>query len=302
MTQGRRPDPQFSAPLSTTGSALTGLATESDTRTCVFTIASRNYMHSARTLMDGVARFAPAAHRILALCDERGDVDHSQDSFEILELSQLALPNKRHFIFQYSLLELNTAIKPFVVDQLFERGFDQVIYLDPDIAIYDRLDDMIGRLDHADILLTPHITEPLPDDGEPDERHLMVCGTFNLGFIAMRRSPLSHSFVRWWKQKLERDCVVDLQRGLFTDQKWVEFAPCFCERVEIVRHPGWNVAYWNLPTRHVVQTGDRFTVDGQPLVFFHFSGYDPDRGEFSRHQDRYTMSSIPTASRRRTMR
>lgn len=264
-------------------------------RTCIFTIASRNYAHATRALMEGVARHAPHAHRMLALCDECGAVDFSRDNFEVLELAQLDLPGRALFVFQYTLLELNTAIKPFVVAELFARGFDQVIYFDPDIAIHGSLDDMIARLDRSDILLTPHITAPIDDGGIPDERHLLACGSFNLGYVAFRRCGQTEAFVRWWQRKLERDCVVDFGRGLFVDQKWMEFAASFCDRVEVVRHPGWNVAYWNLPTRKVEQAGGSFTSNGEPLVFFHFSGFSAERGVFGKHQTRYTMENLAPA-------
>ena len=264
-------------------------------KTCVFTIASRNYTHAVRTLMEGIARHAPDAHRLLALCDERGNFDFARDDFEILELAQIALPDRAHFIFQYSLLELNTAIKPFVIAELFARGFDNVIYFDPDIAILSDLDDMIARLDNADILLTPHITAPIDDGKIPDELHLLKCGTYNLGYCTFRRCEQTEKFVRWWQNKLERDCVVDFKRGLFVDQKWMEFAPSFCDRVEVVRHPGWNVAYWNLPVRKIEQRGDSFTANGELLVFFHFSGFDAERGVFGKHQTRFTMENLPPA-------
>lgn len=261
---------------------------------CIFTIASRNYVHSARTLMEGVERFAPGAHRLLALCDERGDFDFSRDTFEVLPLADIELPERKHFIFQYSLLELNTAIKPYVIAALFARGFEKVIYFDPDIALYAPLDDLIGRLDSVELLLTPHVTEPLEDGGRPADRELMICGTFNLGFVAFRRCAASEKFVGWWRRRLERDCVVDFARGLFTDQKWMDFAPSFCAGAQIVRDAGWNVAYWNLAQREVTRAADgRLLVNGASLVFFHFSGFAPDDGVFSKHQDRFTLANLP---------
>lgn len=267
----------------------------SGAKTCIFTIASRNYLAAVRTLMGGAARQAPDAVRLLALCDEVGGFDFSGDDFEVFDLSRLDLPDRRHFLFQYSLLELNTAIKPFVIQALFARGFEKVIYFDPDIAILSPLDDMIRRLDTADVLLTPHITAPIDDGQSPGERDLLACGTFNLGYCAFRRTEQTERYVAWWRSKLERDCVVDFKRGLFVDQKWMEFAPSFCDRVDVVRDPGWNVAYWNLPGRTVAQSGDTFTCDDGPLVFFHFSGFDGERGIFGRHQNRYTLENVPPA-------
>jgi hypothetical protein len=42
-------------------------------RTCIFTIAAKNYLHFVRTLMDGVEQLAPDADRFLVLCDELDD-------------------------------------------------------------------------------------------------------------------------------------------------------------------------------------------------------------------------------------
>src|SRR6185295_17846028 len=38
---------------------------------------------------------------------------------------------------------------------------------------------------------------------------------------------------------------------------------------------GYNVAYWNLYEREVKLGSDGYEVNGQPLRFFHYSGFDP---------------------------
>ena len=46
---------------------------------------------------------------------------------------------------------------------------------------------------------------------------------------------------------------------------------------EIADDPGWNVGYWNLLERTFVWAGDHYEVNGKPLRFFNFRGYDPDK-------------------------
>ena len=63
---------------------------------------------------------------------------------------------------------------------------------------------------------------------------------------------------------------------LFTDQRWVDFAVLFPH--EICRDVGCNVAYWNVWGRALTRNaGGEVLVDGGPLRFFHFSGFDPMR-------------------------
>ena len=68
-----------------------------------------------------------------------------------------------------------------------------------------------------------------------------------------------------------RDCVVDIPRGLFTDQKWIDLVPGMYDGVAVERDPGWNVAYWNLNHRTVTRADDGAArVNGQPAAVLPF--------------------------------
>lgn len=267
-------------------------------RTCIFTIVSRNYLHYARTLMDSIEKFAPDADRIVGLCDKAGDFDFSKENFDILEMSSLDIPLIDKFIFRYTILELNTAIKPYVISKLFQQGYEKVIYFDPDIRVYASLDEMLSLLDEHQMLLTPHLTGPLDDEKLPSELNILVSGSYNLGYIGLRNTPEMQNFAHWWEGKLYEDCVVDLPRGLFVDQKWMDLAPGMYSGVFINRNAGWNVAYWNLKHRSVEVSQDcesGYRVNGVPLLFFHFSGFSGESKTLSKHQDRFTKESAGPA-------
>ncbi|MFO0994993.1 MAG: hypothetical protein U1E67_24035, partial [Hyphomicrobiales bacterium] len=86
---------------------------------------------------------------------------------------------------------------------------------------------------------------------------------------------------------------VALERGVFVDQKYLDLAPSFMEKLKVLRHPGYNVAYWNLVQRKITENDGEFFANGQPLHFVHFSGIDlADRESFSRHQSRYARRSL----------
>src|SRR6185312_3859629 len=135
--------------------------------TVVFTIVSKNYLHFARTLMQSVAQHAPNARRFVLLVDEnRGELDLARERFEVVEFDELPLPEPRKFAFRYTILELNTAVKPWMFEWVFERVHaDRVVYFDPDICLYRSPVELERMLDEgATMLLTPHITGELDDE------------------------------------------------------------------------------------------------------------------------------------------
>ena len=91
----------------------------------------------------------------------------------------------------------------------------------------------------------------------------------------------------WWSERLKTDCVVAPDAGYFVDQRWMDFVHGVMPDFYVLRDPSYNVAYWNLHGRELTYHKGRYYVDGRPLRFFHFSGFDPDhRKRLSKHQTR----------------
>jgi glycosyltransferase involved in cell wall biosynthesis len=264
--------------------------------TAVVTIVSNNYLHFARTLMQSVAQQHPQADRYCVIVDR--DLSHGEalaPEFQVLKLSQLSLPDGEDFLFQYTVLELNTAVKPWALAHLVRQGYQNVLYIDPDIALYRPLDDVLALLDNgSDLVLTPHLLTPISDTLQPSELDIRRAGTYNLGFCALRGGANMLAMLQWWQGKLRRDCVNAQDQGVFVDQSWMDLVPGLFSKVAVLRHPGYNVAYWNIAQRPMVLNEQgQVLVAGELLAFFHYSGLEPLKPHtVSKHQNRFTLDNV----------
>jgi hypothetical protein len=245
-----------------------------------FTSVSLNYLPKARVLAESLKRQHPEAGFHLVVSDELPAwlVQAPAPFDSIIHVEQLPLPQIKGWIFQHTLVELCTAVKGEACRWLADRYPEEpLFYFDPDIVVLGRLDSLLAQLHHADILLTPHLLEP---DEELDavldnEVCALKHGIYNLGFLGLAPTPEGRRFIDWWAQRLNTLCYAEIDRGLFTDQRWVDLAPAFFPTVGVVRDPGCNVATWNLPRRQVTgSVAGGLQVNGHPLCFFHFSGFD----------------------------
>ncbi len=266
--------------------------------TAIVTIVSNNYLHFARTLMQSVAQQHPQADRYCVIVDR--DLSHGEAlaaEFQALQLSQLSLPDGDDFLFQYNVLELNTAVKPWALAHLVRQGYKNVLYIDPDIVLYRPLDEVFDLLESdAELVLTPHLLSPMADTLTPSELDIRRAGTYNLGFCALRGGANMLAMLQWWQGKLQRHCVIAHDQGIFVDQSWMDLVPGLFSHVAVLRHPGYNVAYWNIAQRPVlVGEHGQVLVAGEPLAFFHYSGLNPLVPQpFSKYQNRFTLDNIGT--------
>ena len=266
----------------------------------VATIASKNYLSLARVCCETFLAHHPGARAWVLLVDRTdGHFDPSREPFEVLSVEELPIPRFVDLAFKYDILELNTAMKPFFLEWLLGRdGVERVVFLDPDIAVFRPFEEVRARLESADAVLTPHILSPIPPDGlVPDDTVFLRAGVYNLGFFALKRSASTLCLLRWWKERLLDYGFRDVEHGIFTDQKWIDLATVLFESLAVLRHPGYNVAYWNLHARRdLSRTAEEFTLGAVPLVFFHFSGLDFGEPHLvSKYQNRFRLEDLSPA-------
>lgn len=268
----------------------------------VCTIVARNYLPAARVLASSFLAENPGGRiAVLVIDDVLGVVDTDREPFEVLRPEDLfsdAVEVHRMAAI-YEITEFATSMKPWLLEHLLDRGAASVLYLDPDICVFDRLDELADVAEDHGIALIPHARSPFPRDGKmTSETAILAVGVYNLGFIGVGQK--SRAFLDYWKERLRRECRNDPGNMRFVDQRWVDFVPGMFD-CGIVRDPRWNVAYWNLHEREVRWTGDHYEVDGEQLGFFHFSGYSPAlRHVLSRHQvenPRIRLSEHPSLVR-----
>lgn len=246
----------------------------------VFTSAAANYLPKVRVLFQTVRQHHPDWTCHLALADAPASkaalAPAAPDHVHLIE--DLAVPRWRAWAFGHSLMELATAIKPLALRKILARpDCDAAIYLDPDIAAFSPLDEVLSALERADLVLTPHQTDPetTMHGVIANEICTLQHGVYNLGFVGVADRAQGRAFADWWGRRCYQFCRADIPNGIFTDQRWIDLAPGFFDRHAILRSARLNVAPWNLSTRRLAgRAPDSLTVDGLPVSFFHFSQID----------------------------
>jgi len=198
----------------------------------------------------------------------------------IFYADELPLPGERRFLFKYDVFELCCALKPFAIAHIMEKHHvDQLLYLDSDILVLNPFWEelQLAWAEHS-VLLTPHVVQPPSRMPLEFQRSLAQHGAYNGGCIAIRTNEQSRSFLSCWSDLLARLCLLDPMNSLYVDQRWLDLLAASSDAVGILRDPGLNVAYWNLHERQLsIDERSNWSVNGRPLKFFHFSGFDRER-------------------------
>jgi glycosyltransferase involved in cell wall biosynthesis len=245
-----------------------------------FTSVVSNYIPKARVLASSIKKLHPELvfHLVLSDTPPPGFQIETEPFDSLILVTDLGIQNVESWIFQHTLVEVSTAVKgPALRKILALPDCSAAFYFDPDIVVLSKLDGLISEFDGASVLLTPHLTAPettleaILDNEFSVLRH----GIYNLGFVGVKNSTEGNAFAAWWSDRLLDYCFDDMPRGIFTDQRWVDIAPAAFAGIRILRSPVYNVATWNLTHRHVAGSlQDGLTVNDQPIVFYHFSGFD----------------------------
>jgi hypothetical protein len=247
-----------------------------------FTSINNNYLPKARVLANSLKKHCSDVRFSLVLCDNIPENFRLENEpfDEVITIDELGVPvkNLKQWIFIHTVVELCTAVKGQSLLKFLDEGSDKVVYLDPDIAVFDNLLELENLLDQYDVILTPHLAHPEKNNKElilDNEVCSLMHGAFNFGFFAVKHSENGLAFAKWWRDRLVDFCFDDIPHGLFTDQKWGDLVPGLFEGVYVLRDPSYNVATWNINNRKVSMTSDsKYTVNGIPLKFYHFSGFD----------------------------
>lgn len=246
----------------------------------VFTICSVNYLAGAKSLAQSIALTNPDTKFVYVIADKLEN-KLSRSYFgnnDFIEVDDLQIPKLQELIDTYNIIEFNTAIKPFAIEYLHKKyKADKIIYFDPDIIVFGKLDGILKNLNTNDFILTPHILQPITDNKfYKHQQGALNTGIFNLGFIAINYNQASERIIKWWAFHMRRHGHSKSNIGEFYDQKIMNLLPIFSNKVLIEKNPGYNVAGWNIHERQITKSGNLYYVNDEPLLFYHFSGIFQD--------------------------
>jgi glycosyltransferase involved in cell wall biosynthesis len=264
------------------------------------TVIAKNYLAFARVLARSLAAHHPDGRVWTLIIDDFARyIDPADEPFEVLTPAEIGCTPFNQMAVRYSVLELSTAVKPWLLRHLMGVTDAPVTYLDPDIKVYDRLDRLDELAARHGMVLIPHGTEAIPPDGlSPSQLDIMKAGVYNLGYVTVSPRHDVERLLDWWAERLRVDCRVDPASGYFVDQRWLDLAPGFLDDYAIVRDPEYDVAYWNLASRRFEFDNGGYRVNGRSLGFFHFSAFDPEHPLIlSRFQDRIEVGREPALER-----
>jgi glycosyltransferase involved in cell wall biosynthesis len=274
------------------------------------TVCTANHVPFTRALVESIRRHHGAVPVVVNVVDAPTRDSVSIEGAIVLTGRDTFGPDLEYPSLKFNASELCCAAKAQMIDYLLRHSpARRFVYIDSDLYLFAPVDAMIARLDDADFVVTPHTIAPFPTPEKfwekPSLGDLANAGIFNAGMFAMRRSEESQKFITTWKWLVVAPGAFVMSQGGQAEQHSFNWVPCFTDSIAVLRDTAYNVAYWNLHDRSLRYEGieggeERWTVDGKPLVAFHFSGFSPAKPwQLSKHDNRYGFYIVPAVARLR---
>jgi hypothetical protein len=166
-----------------------------------------------------------------------------------------------------SVIEYYFTCTPSLVCYVMSRvaNGDLVIYVDGDLYFVADPEPLFAELGDGAVSIVPHRFAP-------KAQHLDRFGLYNVGWLVFRNDARGASVADWWRRRCNEWCYDFPDGDRFADQKYLEQFAAQSEGVIVLRHPGANLAPWNLGRHALSLERGEITVDGARLIFFHFHG------------------------------
>lgn len=188
-----------------------------------------------------------------------------------------------------SLAEYFFTLTPWLVRYVMsvELGATWVTYLDADLWFFQSPQVMYDELAASSVGIVPHRYPP-------GQLWRLKFGTYNVGWVSFRLDDAGRACVKWWAARCLEWCQDTPDNGRFADQGYLDNFSDIVAGVHVSHHPGADLAPWNL-RGHSVTWGNRseVSVDGVPLVFFHFHGLARGARRFYFNHATYRVRTTP---------
>lgn len=180
---------------------------------------------------------------------------------------------------RYNILELCCALKSFLMRFLARTVGCPIVYLDADTYLLGPLDSLLPDRPDFSVFLTPHLLSPFSGERHADEIAMLSVGVYNAGMLGVGVGDDGIRFLNWWQDRVCRYAYDSREQGVFTDQKWLDWVPCFFRDVYVSHNPGLNVGHWRVCSARDFgeDPAGKLTFCGEPVTLIHMSGFKSNK-------------------------
>jgi len=186
----------------------------------------------------------------------------------------------------YNAFEMSNVAKYIAVQHILinQNPPHYLAFTDGDTFFLNPSSGIIG-LECGDnaVLLISHLHKPF---SIYDEQAFLVHGFINSGFSVFNsKHKKIHEILNWLIDRVWHLGFCAPSYSFFVDQLWVSALPIlFNSHVKVLYPYQFNIAYWNLNNRLITVKNKCWMIDDQPLIMFHFSGFQFDNAsQLSKH-------------------
>lgn len=241
----------------------------------ILSIFDKNHLGRAAALRESLATHSPASHvRFLCLdevCYETAKKLNLPDTTVMKpeDLNDSALLESRK---TRTNPEFASTCKPaflkYVMDSGIVKPEDLLVFIDPDFSFYESAEPLWKKIyQNGSIMITPH---RFPKRREHEQ---FKKGIYNAGIVAFKNDPEAKACLAEWRLQCIEWCYLRYENGQIGDQGYLSEWPKKYKGVYELSDKGVNLSTWNIENYSVKETSPgHFSVDGEPLVCYHFHG------------------------------
>lgn len=240
----------------------------------ICTIITRDFLPYALALNKSLMTYGNVELYVFIADSESNEKIDTTENIHLLYIDQVCREGIGKSIFEKyydtDIDRFRWSSKTVLMNYLFDTGYDNVIYLDPDICFFNSYEFLFDELNDNNIILTPHWRSTDPFENQYQFIDHCNDGLFNAGFIGANKNA-SKDLEKISKMCLW-ECTIDHERGLHDDQRYLDFLIIISEKTKIIRHKGCNVGAWNTVLNKRLLNHEEVLIDNTfQIIFIHFT-------------------------------